>query len=248
MKPPQAIDFFTRILRFKFNQGEKNIMKKSIQSLTIAATLAMTGMTSAGSWQPTDFQKRLVPKKLPMVEADYSGAVNTDPQFIADRLAILNHVAAYSYLIDEGRWDEWFALFSDDVVFETTTPCFGTIVAKGKEAFKGIVDLRYRAPGSEKNTTMRRHTQGNFHVAKQTKDTAEVRTYMLISSAPLEGGFKVLTSGTYNATLKKRDGKWTITRWYIEVDAPLKASAIPEGAASKNIKFIPDARPECKKS
>jgi 3-phenylpropionate/cinnamic acid dioxygenase small subunit len=220
-------------------------MKKTLQFLLIATTVTFTATTSAGNWQPTDFQKRLVPEKLPMLEADPSGSVNTDIQFIADRQAILNHVAAYSYLIDEGRWDQWFALFADDVVFETTTPCFGTIIAKGKEAFKGIVDLRYRGPGSEKNTTMRRHTQGNFHVAKQTKDTAEVRTYMLISSAPLEGGFKVLTSGTYNATLKKRNGKWTITRWYIEVDAPLKASAIPEGAASKNIQFIPDNRPEC---
>jgi len=36
-------------------------------------------------------------------------------------------VSAYSFLIDEGRWDEWFALFSDDILFETTTPCFGTI-------------------------------------------------------------------------------------------------------------------------
>jgi len=182
-----------------------------------------------------------------MVEADYSGSVNSDPQFIADRLAILNHVSAYSYLIDEGRWDEWYALFSDDVVFESTVPCFGTVRAKGKKAFKAFTDLRYRGPGSEKNTTMRRHTQGNYHVAKQTKDSAEVRTYMLISAAPAEGGFKVLTSGTYNATLKKRNGKWTITRWYIEVDAPVKSSAIPEGAASKDMEFIPDTRAECKK-
>jgi len=41
--------------------------------------------------------------------ADNSGTVNTDPQFIADRQAIINHVMAYSYLIDEGRWDDWFA-------------------------------------------------------------------------------------------------------------------------------------------
>jgi len=225
-------------------------MKTSFRSLALAAALGLaSGPLSAGEdWGATDFQKRIPgPERLPMVQADYSGSVNTDPQFIADRQAIVNHVTAYSYLIDEGRWDEWFELFADDVSFETTTPCFGTIIAKGKDAFKGVVDLRYRGPGSEKNTTMRRHTMGNVHVAKQTRDSAEVRTYLFISSAEANGKFTLLTSGTYNATLKKRDGKWKITRWYIEVDAPLSASALPEGDVGKNITFIPDTREMCKK-
>jgi hypothetical protein len=46
------------------------------------------------------------PPRLEMPVADNSGTVNTDPQFMADRLAIVNHVMAYSYLIDEGRWDD----------------------------------------------------------------------------------------------------------------------------------------------
>jgi 3-phenylpropionate/cinnamic acid dioxygenase small subunit len=41
---------------------------------------------------------------------------------IADRQAAMNQVTAYSFLIDEDRWEEWFALYSDDIVFETTTP------------------------------------------------------------------------------------------------------------------------------
>ena len=55
------------------------------------------------------------PPRLEMPVADFSGTVNTDPMFIADRLAIQNHVNGFSYLIDEGRWEDWFALFSDDV-------------------------------------------------------------------------------------------------------------------------------------
>ncbi len=219
---------------------------------TVALAAAFGVLTSlpmaAAAGELTDFQKRIPgPARLSMTQADNSGSVNTDTQFIADRQAIVNHVSAYSYLIDEGRWDEWFALFSDDVSFETTTPCFGTIIAKGKKAFQGVVDLRYRGPGSEKNTTMRRHTMGNIHVARQTKDSAEVRTYLFISSAEANGKFTLLTSGTYNASLKKRNGKWTITRWYIEVDAPLSASALPEGGSSKDIKFVPDTREMCKK-
>ena len=224
-------------------------MKGLIKTLYIAIGISLAMPALAGDWKPTDFQQRLEPKRLPMVESDYSGKVNTDPRFIADRQAIVNHVTAYAYLLDEGRWDQWFDLFTDDVVFETTTPCFGTIIARGKAAFQGVVDLRYRGPGSEKNTTVRRHTMGNVHVARQTRDNAEVRTYMLISAAPEpgKGTFQVLTSGTYNASLKKIDGRWKITRWYIEVDAPLKASAMPKGAVSKDITFIPDNRPGCRK-
>jgi nitrogen fixation protein FixH len=84
---------------------------------------------------------------------------------------------------------------------------------------------------------------GNVHVAEQTETTAEVRTYMMITAAPpaSEGGkFTPLTSGTYNASLEKRDGKWIITRWYIEVDAPVNASEVPKGFDSKEMQLIPD--------
>ena len=195
-------------------------------------------------WEtPTDFQKRLKPERLPMMEADYSGVPpKADLQFLADRMAIINHVTAYSFLIDEGRWEQWYALFSDNILFETTTPCFGTIRVKGKEAFRKFVDVRFRGPGSETNDTAHRHTMGNVHVAEQTETTAQVRTYLLISNAHSDGKFYVFTSGTYSATLEKRDGKWTITRWYIEVDATAPKSTIP---SIPGIEFIPDDRPEC---
>ena len=220
----------------------KTLVKLAVVGAFASMTLAMAGDGL------TEFQKRIPgPQKLAMTQADYSGAVNTDVQFIADRQAIINHVTAYSYLIDEGRWDEWYDLFTDDVVFETSTPCIGTLTANGKKAFKAFADLRYRGPGSEKNKTMRRHTMGNIHVAKQTKDSAEVRTYLFISSAAPDGSFKILTSGTYNATMKKIDGKWKISRWYIEIDAPLAPSPMPKGEILKSFKFAPDARPICKK-
>ena len=123
------------------------------------------------------------PPRLEMATSDYSGTVNTDPQFIADRLAILNHINAYAYLIDEGRYDQWFELFTDDVSFETTAPEVGTLILKGKPAFQAFVHDRYVVPGKT-SKTVRRHTQGNVHVAEQTADTAKVRTYMFISSVP----------------------------------------------------------------
>ena len=179
------------------------------------------------------------PPRLEMAIADYSGTVNTDATFVADRLAIVNHVMAYSYLIDEGRWDDWFGLFSDDIAFESTTPELGTVLIKGMRAFKDLVDSRYIIPGKN-SKGVRRHTQGNVHVAEQTATTAKVRTYMLISSVPAADHLHVLTTGTYNAELEKRGGKWTITRWYIEADAPLSPSPLPEGFTADEFKWIPD--------
>jgi 3-phenylpropionate/cinnamic acid dioxygenase small subunit len=178
-----------------------------------------------------------------MMQADYSGKPLTTLEAIADRQAIINHVTAYSFLIDEGRWDEWYALFSEDILFETTAPCFGTIRVKGKKAFKEFVNVRFRGPGSETNRVAHRHTMGNVHVAEQTDTTAEVRTYLLISNAFPDGRFQVFTSGTYNVSLRKRNGAWTITRWYIETDAPVPPSKVD----IPGVEFIPDTLSDCKK-
>jgi hypothetical protein len=114
--------------------------------------------------------------------ADNSGSVNSDPMFIADRLAITNLMTAYAYLIDEGRWDEWFKLFAPDAVVEVTTPTLGTVMVKG-DAFREFVNQRYIIP-SAGSTAVRRHTMGNIHVAEQTPTTAKVRAYLFISAVP----------------------------------------------------------------
>jgi hypothetical protein len=172
--------------------------------------------------------------------ADNSGAVNSDPTFMADRLAIINHVHAYSFLIDEGRWEEWFKLFSDDASVEVTVPTLGTIIVKGK-GFREFTNLRYIVP-SVGSSAVRRHTMGNIHVAEQTATTAKVRMYLFISSVPKADHLNIMSSGTYNATLEKRNGAWIITRWYIECDAPLAPSPIPEGVSADEMQLIPDPR------
>ena len=179
------------------------------------------------------------PKREPTEKADNSGRVNTDTQFVADRQAIVNTITAYSFLIDEGRWEDWFALFSDDIEFVNTTPDLGTVVSRGKKAFRQIAEDRYIIPGKT-SIAVRRHTMGNVHVVEQTATTAKVRTYMLISNVPAADKLQLLTTGTYNANLEKRGGRWVITRWYIEADAPLAPSKLPEGFSKSEFKWIPD--------
>jgi len=110
----------------------------------------------------------------------------------------------------------------------------GTLILKGKAAFKEFVRHRYIIPGAT-SKTVRRHTQGKVHVAEQTATTAQARTYMFISSVPKADHLHMLTTGTHNANLEKRDGKWTIIRWYIEVDAPLSPSPLPEGFSKDEV-------------
>jgi hypothetical protein len=93
-----------------------------IASILVGVLLALLMVAGAGAqeagkhWELTEHQKGIPgPQKREMAQADYSGTVNADPQWIADRLAILNHMTAYSYLIDEGRWDQWYELFAPDV-------------------------------------------------------------------------------------------------------------------------------------
>lgn len=190
---------------------------------------------TAQPWTLTDFQEGIPgPRKLRMTEADSSGAANADVQFLADRLAILNHLTAYAYLIDERRWDAWFALFSDDIVFECTVPGFGTIHAEGKATLRAITELRYGP-----TTAMRRHTMGNVHVASQSDTSAEARAYLLTSTVPAADRLEMLTSGVFNASLRKIDGCWRITRWYIEIDAPLAHSPVPQEALGVTLRFEP---------
>jgi acetoacetate decarboxylase len=175
--------------------------------------------------------------RLPTEQADNSGTVNADLMFLANREAIVNHVTAYSHLIDDERYEDWMALFSDDVEFVVTGPELGTTTTHGKKDFKELVYDRYVKPAEEGSPAVRRHTMGNVHVVEQTATTAKVRAYMLISTVPNADHLNILTTGVYHANLEKRGGKWTITRWYIETDAPLAPSKLPAAA-----EYIPDPK------
>jgi hypothetical protein len=191
------------------------ITRGALTSLLVTVLASPASAAQADKFEPHSTVPG--PKRLQMEKADNSGTVKADIQFIADRLAILNHIGAYAFLFDEGRLDDWFALFSHDVSFENTTPTLGTVIVKGKKAFRERVSQRY---GPKEVIPVRRHTMGNIHVASQTATTAKARTYMLISTVPAADKLNILTTGTYNASLEKRNGKWLITRWYIEADAP----------------------------
>jgi 3-phenylpropionate/cinnamic acid dioxygenase small subunit len=155
------------------------------------------------------------PAPLHLAKADSSGAIHTHILLSSDRLAIMNHVLAYGHLIDEARWEDWYALFSDDVSFEIATPASGTLIIKGKQPLRAFIDDRFIKKAAAW-AALRRHTMGNVQVVSQTEMTANVRSYLHISGATDADQWSVFTTGTYNADLERRSGKWIITRWSIE--------------------------------
>ncbi len=93
---------------------------------------------------------------------------------------------------------------------------------------------------------MKRNFVGNLHVADQTATAAEVRTYLLVPAAPANGPSRPFGSGTCNASLEKRGGRWTITCWAVEVDVPVGPSPTPAGFGKEAFPFIPDDWAECR--
>ena len=129
-------------------------------------------------------------------------------------------------------------VFSDDVSFEVTAPKLGTIIIKGRKPLSAFADNKFIKPGMT-SATVRRQTMGNIHVASQTATAAKARSYMLLSNVTSGTRLSLLTTGTYNINLEKRDGKWTITRWYMETDGFLPLSKLPQGFTTAEVKFIP---------
>ena len=155
------------------------------------------------------------PTQHDVAKAVGAGATNTHILLSTDRLAIINHVLAYGHLIDEARWEDWYALFSDDVSFEIAAPTSGTLVIKGKKPLREYVEDRF-IKNAASYAALRRHTMGNIQVASQTEMTARVRSYLQISGVAAADQWSVFTTGTYNADLERRGGKWIITRWSME--------------------------------
>src|SRR4029077_15634854 len=92
---------------------------------------------------------------------------------------------AYSYLIDEGRWDDWFALFSDDVVFENTSPELGTLILKGMKAFKELVQPRSRRGRVSSRESMRFGREPSMLLAAPSRSMARSSGTRMATSGPV---------------------------------------------------------------
>lgn len=135
---------------------------------------------------------------------------------VQDRLEILNVVQSFSHFLDERKFDDWQALFTDDVRFEAF-PGDGTRVEiDGKPTLVAFFQQRYEEGSLA--TGQRRHALSTIRVVEQTEKTAQVKLYVTISMATDEAGLVFVTTGTYGIGLVKTDNGWRANRWQIRSD------------------------------
>ena len=155
--------------------------------------------------------------KFSKAAGDSSGTLAEDATTLADHLAIRNLVSAYGHLLDDGHYEAYLDMFTNDVCFQITSPGWGKVSYQGREFIEDFIDQRIRP-----NTAVKaRHIQGMIHVAEQNTDTAEVRAQALLRFTTVDGKRldDLATTASYNFSLVKSDNRWRISRMYIEVDA-----------------------------
>jgi 3-phenylpropionate/cinnamic acid dioxygenase small subunit len=197
-----------------------NLIVRGALPCALVAGLAILAWSQASAFMRHENVGEPTPLRL--AAADSSGTTHTHILRSSDRLAIISHITANGRLIDEARWEDWYALFSDDVIFEVTTPTLATRVIKGKKPLRDFIDQQFIKKAAS-FAALRRHAMGNIRVASQTAMTAHVLSSLHISNLADADEWSVFAAGTYSADLERRGGKWIITRWNIETRAPAPA-------------------------
>ena len=109
-----------------------------------------------------------------------------------DELAIRRLLADYCHLLDDGRFDEWIALFDEDVVF----------VVMGNR-LRGRDDVRSFIEPTQQEDARGRHMLGE-PVIEVDGDTARVATdYVFVSRANT-----ILSTGRYLDVMRRAPDRW----------------------------------------
>ena len=113
------------------------------------------------------------------------------PLSLEDRLAIQDLAARYNVAIDSGDAEAWAATFTPDGSFES-----------GGRTHQGTEALTAFAKGFAERMAGARHWNNNILVEGEG-DQASLHCYLLL----MRGG-QVVTSGRYEDTLRRVDGRW----------------------------------------
>lgn len=135
---------------------------------------------------------------------------------LADRVVILDALARYSWAYDERQIAALGNAFTPDAVWEGSVAGeFHIEAIQGREAISSWLQ-EHMANQSDQ----RRHNMANHAFVTQTAQSAEVITYLLLTSAS-GGEVKLVTTGFYRTKLEKEEsGRWLISHMFAGFDAP----------------------------
>ena len=118
---------------------------------------------------------------------------------IADRLDIQDLFARYCFLVDQGKADEWTALFSPDGVFDVP----GLAHMVGPAQIRQIAEMV-----ASKSQGKWRHQITNLLAEPDGENGARVTMYSLVTD--WSGAGSVGTFNDYTGRLRKIAGQWRI--------------------------------------
>lgn len=118
-----------------------------------------------------------------------------------DRLAIMELLARYCRCIDQQRWDELPALFTDDCVVD-----FGKVMGV-HEGKAGVATMARMIGGTG---LFMRHYSTNV-VIEGDGERVTVDSYVLAYTGTGPGSL-MPTTGRYEDEMVKRDGRWLLRR------------------------------------
>lgn len=118
---------------------------------------------------------------------------------IADRLDIQDLFARYCFLVDQGKADEWTALFSPDGVFDVP----GLAHMAGSAQIRQIAEMV-----ASKSQGKWRHQITNLLAEPDGENGARVTMYSLVTD--WSGAGSVGTFNDYTGRLRKIAGQWRI--------------------------------------
>lgn len=121
------------------------------------------------------------------------------PTAVEDKDAIRELLAEYCFCLDEGRYDDMAALFTEDGTWDTA---FGA--ATGRAAIAGLAaDIRARA-GAERPRAA--HLVTNIVIALDDVGARVRSNWVLMQNSP--EGPKIGSGGAYADEIVRRDGGW----------------------------------------
>jgi hypothetical protein len=135
----------------------------------------------------------------------------------ADRLAMQDTLARYAWGYDEGDFEMLAGTFTKDGTtggkVANSDASWGPTV--GNQA---IADML--AAIRQQQTDRRRHTVHTFRFENQTSTSADMYSYVLITSTE-NAVTKTLTAGWYHASMvKEADGQWRMADLTALLDSP----------------------------
>jgi 3-phenylpropionate/cinnamic acid dioxygenase small subunit len=114
---------------------------------------------------------------------------------MTDEEGIRRTLALYCQLCDDGRFDEWEQLYTEDAVFKVMGA-----VHQGREAIKGFISEAQPDGRRGKHVAVNPLIEVDGDAARAWTD------YIWVG--PGTGQFPVTNAGRYHDRLVKRDGRW----------------------------------------